>query len=212
MFDDENLSLSLAVAVALIFIAIVVGTAGSGTAVSSSPAVENAAASAEMTAVSNAPETATDAQEHHGEDHGDSQGTDHAAVSGEPLQVSGGWVSQTLGAGTTSAAYFTVTNATAEDDMLVSASSPAAGVVELHMHINEDGMMRMRPVSGIPVPANATATLGPGGFHVMLMELQAPLTEGETIEMDLTFESGRTETLTLPVRRRAAVMSEEHQH
>jgi len=63
------------------------------------------------------------------------------------------------------------------------------------------GMMQMRQVSSIPVPAGTTVTLEPGGLHIMLIDLAAPLTAGQTFDMTLEFASG--ERLVVPVTVRS---------
>jgi copper(I)-binding protein len=70
-----------------------------------------------------------------------------------------------------SAVFLSLTNSSAQDRALVGAESPAAGVTELHTHVNEDGMMRMRRIDRIELPAGETVTLKPGGLHVMLIGL-----------------------------------------
>ncbi len=63
--------------------------------------------------------------------------------------------------------FFNVMNHGDEDDTLLSAESPIAGKTELHAHIHEDGMMKMREVENIDIPANSTRTLKPGSYHIM---------------------------------------------
>ncbi len=87
-----------------------------------------------------------------------------------------------------SALYFTVKNSGDEDDALTAVSTDVAGKAELHETVMEGGSMKMQPVEQIEVPANGEAVLEPGGYHVMLMELEQPLEEGETIQAVLTFE------------------------
>ncbi len=86
------------------------------------------------------------------------------------------------------AAYATIKNMGGEDDRLVSARSPKAARVELHTHIMENGVARMRPVEAIDVPAGGTAELKPGGNHIMLFKLDKHLSEGETFPLILSFE------------------------
>lgn len=86
-------------------------------------------------------------------------------------------------------AFMTITNAGDADDVLVGASSPVSADVELHTHIMEDGVMRMREVEGgIPVPAGTVVELQPGGYHVMFMEINEPLVEGDEFPLTLIFE------------------------
>jgi Uncharacterized protein conserved in bacteria len=106
--------------------------------------------------------------------------------------------------GGASAAYLTIETGGASD-RLVAAASPAAARVELHEHILEDGVAKMREVAaGIPVAPDAPAVLEPGGYHVMLMGLTAPLAEGDAIDLTLTFEAAGEITVTVPVRAMAA--------
>ncbi len=113
-----------------------------------------------------------------------------------------------------SAAFMTLHNSGAADHTLVSASSPAAAIVELHSHVNDNGVMRMRPVTGgIAVPAGGTVELQPGGLHVMLIGLHQPLSEGQTVELELVFEDASRQTVSTPVRKIAAGgMDHQHQH
>lgn len=125
-----------------------------------------------------------------------------------------------LAAQDTSAIYMVITGGD-EDDALVSASVPAdvAATVELHeTAAAEDttttamgsgdmgsgdmggGMMTMREVPSIAVPAGETVELKPGGFHIMLLDVQRVIEPGETIEVTLTFESGEEIVTTAEVR------------
>jgi copper(I)-binding protein len=89
-------------------------------------------------------------------------------------------------AGRTGAAYFTVESRGAAD-RLVSAATPAAEKTELHSMTMEGNVMRMRQVEGVDVPAGGKAALEPGGLHVMLIGLKAPLKEGDKFPLTLTF-------------------------
>jgi copper(I)-binding protein len=91
----------------------------------------------------------------------------------------------------TGAAYFVgLENRGALADRLLRASSPAAGRVELHSgEIGTDGVMRMRELDAIALPAGTTVELKPGqGYHLMLMDLKAPLAQGASFPMTLEFE------------------------
>jgi len=116
----------------------------------------------------------------------------------QPLTVHEPWARAAL-AGRTSAAYMTIENTTDALDRLVSATSPAARVVELHTHIMDGGVMRMRPVTAIEVNPGEPAVLRPGGLHIMLIDLVRPLRQGETIALTLRFERAGEVTVTVPV-------------
>ena len=128
----------------------------------------------------------------------------------EPLTVIEPWARAAL-AGRTSAAYMTIENTTATLDRLVSATSPAARVVELHTHIMDGGVMRMRPVTAIEVNPGEPAVLRPGGLHVMLIDLTGPLQVGQTIPLTLRFEKAGEITVQVPVRPAGAAGHGGHQ-
>ena len=87
----------------------------------------------------------------------------------------------------TGGGYLSIVNKGA-DDRLVSASSPRARSVQLHSMRMEGDVMHMREVDAIELPAGKTVELKPGGFHLMLVGLKAPLTAGQTFALKLVFE------------------------
>lgn len=84
--------------------------------------------------------------------------------------------------------YMTIRNQAGAKDRLVAASSPVSARVELHVHVNKDGVMQMREVPGYDVPARGAFELKPGGAHLMFIDLKRPLKEGETVPVTLNFE------------------------
>ena len=84
---------------------------------------------------------------------------------------------------------------------IVSASSPVANVVELHTHINDNGVMRMRPIPRIELPPGEAVELKPGGLHIMLLGLREDLVVGQQIALSLQYNDGSEKTLSVPVRR-----------
>jgi copper(I)-binding protein len=84
--------------------------------------------------------------------------------------------------------YMTIRNASAAADKLLGASSPAAEKVETHITIRDGDISRMREVQGYDIPANGVFELKPGGAHLMLMNLKAPLKEGDKVPLVLKFE------------------------
>ena len=75
-----------------------------------------------------------------------------------------------------------------EADRLVAVSTPAAKMAGLHKTVNVDGVMKMEHVDALDIAANGMLKMKPGGYHIMLMGLAAPLKEGDEIELTLTFE------------------------
>ncbi len=99
----------------------------------------------------------------------------------------------------TGAAFMQLVN-DGEADRLVEARSDIARKVELHTHIFENGVAKMREVEGgIPVPAGETVTLQRGGLHVMFMGLNRPMNSGESFPLTLVFESGQELQLDVTV-------------
>src|SRR5512144_1575989 len=76
----------------------------------------------------------------------------------------------------------------ASDATLVDVASPAAQFVEIHEMRMEGGVMRMSAVEKLPLPAGKPVELRPGGYHVMLMDLKAPLRAGDVVPLTLTIE------------------------
>ncbi|MDF1761963.1 MAG: copper chaperone PCu(A)C [Oleibacter sp.] len=85
-----------------------------------------------------------------------------------------------------SVGYVDITNTTKETRALVSVNAPWAGVIQIHTHDNTDGVMRMRRLENLPVPAGETVSMQPGGLHLMLFELTLPLPA--SLPMNLCFD------------------------
>lgn len=99
------------------------------------------------------------------------------------------------------AVYLNAANGSAVDDTLVTLSSPQAGLVELHETFErEEGMMGMREVKEAIFPGSQVVSMKPGGLHIMLMQLQEELNEGDSVELTLQFARHGEETITVPVR------------
>lgn len=100
-----------------------------------------------------------------------------------------------------SAVFMSLENQSGQGQALVGAESNVSEIVELHTHVEEDGMMRMRQIEKIEVPAGETVTLKPGGLHVMLIGLKQPLDAGDVVDLTLVFEDGSRSSVQAPVRR-----------
>lgn len=110
----------------------------------------------------------------------------HDYAAGD-LRIGHPWT-RAAGANGNGAGFMSLRNAGAQPDRLLSAASPIARVAELHTHIREGEVMRMRPVNDIPLPAGQTVELRPGGLHIMLIGLNAPLVQGARVPLTLRFE------------------------
>ena len=89
-------------------------------------------------------------------------------------------------------------------DLLVSASSPVAGEIQLHEMAMEGNVMKMRQVKDIPVPAGGAVELKPGGLHLMFMNIKAPLAAGETVPVKLKFAKAGEVEVKFPVNAMGA--------
>lgn len=125
-----------------------------------------------------------------------------AAAQGQSgdVTVSNAWSRATPGGAPNGAAFFEITAKGAAGDKLVAAKSDVADRVELHNHIHEGGVMKMRQVDAIPVPAGGTVKLEPGGFHVMLLGLKRPLKAGDELKLTLVFEKAGEMGITASVK------------
>ncbi|WP_374450268.1 copper chaperone PCu(A)C, partial [Stella sp.] len=103
------------------------------------------------------------------------------------VTVADAWT-RAAGAGRTGAGYMTLRNRGAAPDRLLSAASPAARAVELHAMAMDGGVMRMRPAPAAEIPAGGELRLAPGGLHLMLVDLAAPLAAGGEVPVTLRFE------------------------
>ena len=119
------------------------------------------------------------------------------------VTVSDPWVRAVVPGQMATGAFMRLTAAT--DATLVGAASPAATIVEIHEMKMEGGVMKMSAIDRLPLPAGKAVDLKPGGYHVMLMDLVAPLKEGETVPITLTVadKAGRTQKVEVRAAVRA---------
>jgi copper(I)-binding protein len=122
-----------------------------------------------------------------------------AVAAAEPLTVADAWVRATPPGATTAAAYLTLTNSGAAADRLLGATTSAARAVEIHTHVVDGGLHRMVRVAELTLPAGEAVRLEPGGLHLMLVDLAAPLAAGTTVALSLRFASAATLELEVPV-------------
>ena len=113
------------------------------------------------------------------------------------LQVENAWARATPGKSQIGAAYVTIQSPT--PDRLVAASTPVAKEAQLHTMEMSGMVMKMRPISGVDIPADKPVTLGPGGMHIMLMGLKEPLKAGQSFPLTLNFAKAGTRTVDVAV-------------
>lgn len=119
------------------------------------------------------------------------------------ITVKDPWVRATVPQQKATGAFMQITAPKAA--RLVEASSPVAGVTEIHEMTMDKDIMRMRAIPGIDLPAGKAVELKPGGYHVMLMDLKAPITEGQDVPVTLVIEGAdkKRETVVIKATARA---------
>jgi len=114
------------------------------------------------------------------------------------IKIENAYVRATAPGQPAAGAFMKIDNSGAADQLL-SASSPAAGEVQLHQMSMEGNVMKMGQVKDIAVPANGSVDLKPGGYHIMLMNIKAPLKAGDTVPVKLKFAKAGEVEVKLPV-------------
>jgi len=112
-----------------------------------------------------------------------------AAAQAPAVKVEGAWARATVPGQKGTGAFMNIT--AKKGTRLVGVSSPAAGVAEVHEMKMEGDIMRMRALPGLDLAAGQTVSLKPGGYHLMLMDLKAPLANGSTVAVTLRFKDGK---------------------
>lgn len=128
------------------------------------------------------------------------------------IRVSGAWTRATAPGQDQAGVDLSITSKQAA--ALVGVTSPVARTAELHSMTTEDGMMRMREVKSIELPAGKRVNLGESGYHLMLNELKAPLKEGDSVPLTLSIKVGAQQVVVIKtvaaVRSLHATSDEQH--
>jgi len=114
------------------------------------------------------------------------------------LSVDDAYVREPIPGRYMSAAFMTIKNDGKEDRKLVSANAEWAGLIEIHTHIHDDGVMRMRQIKELEIPAGEEVVLQPGGLHLMLFKLGIPLVN--KLPLSLCFKDGECIQTTAELR------------
>lgn len=124
------------------------------------------------------------------------------ASAGESvIQVSDAYVRATPPGRAVTAAFFDAHNSGKSDCLLVAAKTDIARATELHTHIHKDGVMRMRRLPEVELPAGKGVSFKPGGLHIMLFDVR-PLEVDENVSITLQFANCQAKTITAQVRGR----------
>jgi periplasmic copper chaperone A len=135
-----------------------------------------------------------------------------AGAAEPPIQIVDPWARATPPGVENGAVYCKIVNHGGADRLVASRSSAAHGV-EIHASVAENGVVEMRRVEALPIGAGAAVELAPGGTHVMLVGLAAPLAAGATVELTLVFATAGEIAVQVPVvDARAPPAAHEHEH
>ena len=122
----------------------------------------------------------------------------YAAPAADAIRVLDPWARATVPGQKVGGVYMEIVSP--RDARLVGVSSPAAGTAEVHSMTMDGGTMRMRAVEALDLPAGTPVRLAPGGYHVMLMDLKAPLKKGDTVAIKLKVRSKSGQTQDVEVK------------
>jgi copper(I)-binding protein len=131
-------------------------------------------------------------------------------AAGATLEVHDAWIRETPPTASVLAAYMIITNTGGEPAAITAITSPDFERTELHRTIVEFGIASMAPIEKLEIPAGEKISLEPGGIHLMLMNPQHPLREGDTVILEIQNVDGSSKRFTVPVIR--ATGETTHQH
>ncbi len=123
-----------------------------------------------------------------------------SAYAHQQVAVENAWVRSAPPGADVLAAYMVLKNESEETRVLSRVSSSRFESVEIHKTEMHEGMMRMIPQDSLPIPAGGSVTLGPGGFHLMLIGPKSAPKEGEEVELLLKFSNGHSQRIKAPVQ------------
>jgi copper(I)-binding protein len=128
-----------------------------------------------------------------------------ASLAHAQVTVSEAWVRATVAQQKATGAFMQLQSA--QDAKLVSAQSPVAGVTEVHEMAMDNGVMKMRAIPSLALPAGKAVELKPGGYHVMLMDLKAQVKDGDTVPVTLVVEGKDGKRQNIEVKAPARLMN-----
>lgn len=115
------------------------------------------------------------------------------------IRIEQAWARASIGTMRPAAAYVTVVNDGGSPVTLTGVASPVAGRAEVHKTVRDGGTMAMMPAGRIVIEPGQRVAMQPGGFHIMLMDLNRAIRKGETIDLTLSFADGTALTATAGV-------------
>lgn len=140
-------------------------------------------------------------------------GLSQTVSAADAVKIDQPWARPTVEGMRNGGAFMMLENQSGKDDVLVGASTPVAKYTEIHEHVLQGDVMRMREVKGgLPLKANESVALKPGGYHVMLMGLKQPLQTGSKFPLTLKFKHAKPQTVEVEVKKAMHVPEHGHHH
>lgn len=130
-----------------------------------------------------------------------------AAAQPGSVEIANAWARATPGKAENGAAYLTIE--AASPDRLTGITTPVAEKAELHQMTLEEGIMKMRPLEGLDLPAGRPVTLKPGAVHIMLMGLTQKLRPGQSFPLTLHFAKAGAREISVAVEKAGAMGPED---
>ncbi|MGX5914926.1 copper chaperone PCu(A)C [Aliidiomarina sp. Khilg15.8] len=134
------------------------------------------------------------------------------ALASQSLEIQDLWLRESVPGTENGAAFGVFANRSNEDIVIIGADSDAADRVEIHQHLHQNGEMRMEEIEALPIAAGEKVTLQPGGYHIMLFGLKAPLATGNEHVITLYLSNGEQAQMTAKVRSLMHGQDNSHQH
>lgn len=131
-----------------------------------------------------------------------------ATASMAEVTVTDPWIRGTVTGQAETGAFMTIKST--EALKLMGASTPVAHKVEIHRMEMDQGVMRMRPMNSLEIPANSAVALKPGSYHVMLFGVSKPLAAGEMVPMKLQFQNKEGKTISTTIQAAVRPFNEVH--
>jgi len=124
-----------------------------------------------------------------------------AAPALAQIEIENAWTRATPPGAETAAGYMAIRNRSSAPDHLMSAASPLAARVEMHVHLHDGAVVRMRQLKGYDIPANGSLELKPGVAHLMFVDIKRPFKEGEKVPVTLRFQRAGEKKVVFSVGR-----------
>lgn len=128
----------------------------------------------------------------------------HATVAA--ISIDQAWVAETIGGQGRTAAYLTLHNGSGGEERLMGVELRGAGHASLHRTVTEDNVSRMEHLDALIILSGGSARLAPGGMHIMIMGLEVPLEDGDSISLTLQFLEAGDVSFDIPVRPRMEML------